>query len=157
MGANSTLQLAINNSNAGAAAAAPGDYSKLSLGTGVSALGGSTLALNIGSVAPGDVFTIILTSGGASVSGMFGGGGTQVGATSTYSYMAGGVSYDINYAYSGAQTDFNQSETSFSAETPGNNVALLVLAVPEPNSFGMLIASLGMALGLQRFRRRRSG
>ena len=37
--------------------------------------------------------------------------------------------------------------------TGGNDVA--VMAIPEPNSLAMLAGSLGMALGLQRFRRRR--
>jgi hypothetical protein len=36
----------------------------------------------------------------------------------------------------------------------GNDV--VVMAVPEPNSLSMLAGSLGLALGLQRFRRRRS-
>jgi autotransporter-associated beta strand protein len=36
----------------------------------------------------------------------------------------------------------------------GNDVALL--AIPEPNSLGMLAGSLALALGLQRFRRRRN-
>ena len=40
------------------------------------------------------------------------------------------------------------------SNTGGHSVALF--AVPEPNSLGMLMASLGVALGLQRFRRRRS-
>ncbi|TCO82172.1 putative secreted protein with PEP-CTERM sorting signal, partial [Chthoniobacter flavus] len=37
--------------------------------------------------------------------------------------------------------------------TGGNDVA--IMAIPEPNSMAMLAGSLGMALGLQRFRRRR--
>ena len=36
----------------------------------------------------------------------------------------------------------------------GTSVALLV--VPEPNALSMLAGSLGLALGLQRFRRRRA-
>ena len=46
------------------------------------------------------------------------------------------------------------SQTTFQSEPVGNNVALLML--PEPNSWTMLLGSLGVALGLQRFRRRKS-
>jgi autotransporter-associated beta strand protein len=47
-------------------------------------------------------------------------------------------------------------DASFTAGTfsGGNDVA--VMAIPEPNSMSMLAGSLGLALGLQRFRRRRS-
>jgi hypothetical protein len=31
-----------------------------------------------------------------------------------------------------------------------------IMAIPEPNSLAMLAGSMGLALGLQRFRRRRS-
>jgi hypothetical protein len=49
---------------------------------------------------------------------------------------------------------FGDSGTSaFDAGVAGNDVALM--AIPEPNSMAMLAGSLGMALGLQRFRRRR--
>ncbi len=46
-------------------------------------------------------------------------------------------------------------EANFStgAFTGGNDVA--IMAIPEPNSMSMLAGSLGLALGLQRFRRRR--
>jgi len=37
-----------------------------------------------------------------------------------------------------------------------NDVTLTLAAIPEPNSMAMLAASLGMSLGLQRFRRRRA-
>lgn len=37
--------------------------------------------------------------------------------------------------------------------TGGNDVA--IMAIPEPNSFAILAAGIGMALGMQRFRRRR--
>jgi hypothetical protein len=45
------------------------------------------------------------------------------------------------------------SASAFQADTGGENVALLV--VPEPNSWSMLLGSLVVAIGLQRFRRRR--
>jgi len=46
------------------------------------------------------------------------------------------------------------SAGSFESISNGSNVALLV--VPEPNALGMLAGGLGLALGLQRFRRRSS-
>ncbi|EDY16433.1 hypothetical protein CfE428DRAFT_6052 [Chthoniobacter flavus Ellin428] len=47
-------------------------------------------------------------------------------------------------------------QASFSGGTfeGGNDVA--IMAIPEPNSLSMLAGSLGVALGLQRIRRRRS-
>jgi autotransporter-associated beta strand protein len=36
-----------------------------------------------------------------------------------------------------------------------NDVTLTLMAIPEPSGFSMLLGSLGLALGLQRFRRRR--
>jgi autotransporter-associated beta strand protein len=56
-------------------------------------------------------------------------------------------------------TDGQEFAISYSASfsggtfTGGNDVA--VMAIPEPNSMSMLAGSLGLALGLQRFRRRR--
>ena len=49
------------------------------------------------------------------------------------------ISYDANF--------------TMGTFTGGNDVA--VMAIPEPNSMSMLAGSLGLALGLQRFRRRR--
>jgi hypothetical protein len=77
----------------------------------------------------------------------------QVGST-TYAFTSNGQSYDINYAYSGNTTGSDISQAAFQANTGGDNVAVM-LVVPEPNSLSMLMGSLGVALGLQRFRRRR--
>ena len=157
LAAGSTLQLSISNSQA----ATPGaplttDYSKLTLGTGVSAtIAGILATTETGAINGGDVFTIILNqAGNPQVAGLFSNTGANI-ANSTYAYTdASGQRYEINYAYSGPTTNFNQDPTAFANITGGNNVALLAV-VPEPNSLGMLVASLGMALGLQRFRRRR--
>ncbi|HEY3789834.1 MAG TPA: PEP-CTERM sorting domain-containing protein, partial [Urbifossiella sp.] len=71
-----------------------------------------------------------------------------------------GNSYEINYAYdpnavgSFGLTNFNVSNTDFEAITGGSDVAILAV-VPEPNALPMLLGSLGLALGLQRFRRHR--
>ena len=153
----STLQLSLANSNAGTSGApALADYSKLTLGTGVSAdIAGSDIAVTItGAVNNGDLFTVILNNGGSPVSGMFANASTnQVGST-TYAFTSNGQSYDINYAYSGNTTGSDISQAAFQANTGGDNVAVM-LVVPEPNSLSMLMGSLGVALGLQRFRRRR--
>ena len=160
----STLQLTIANSQSGTSGAPlAADYSKLTLGTGVSAtLGGVLATTEVGTINRGDLFTIILS--GSTIPTQFSNTGTQIGAT-TYLIASAttGYGYEINYAYdgalnnsgTGAPTGSNVDLGAFAADTGGTNVA--ILAVPEPNSFGMLVASLGMALGLQRFRRRRSG
>jgi hypothetical protein len=46
-----------------------------------------------------------------------------------------------------------QASFSSGTFTGGNDVA--IMAIPEPNSLSMLVGSIGLALGLQRFRRRR--
>jgi autotransporter-associated beta strand protein len=46
-------------------------------------------------------------------------------------------------------------DASFSAGTFSGGDDVAVMAIPEPNSMSMLAGSLGLALGLQRFRRRR--
>jgi len=55
----------------------------------------------------------------------------------------GGQLFAINYSADSGSGQFNSS---------GNDVP--IMAIPEPNSLAMLAGSLGMALGLQRFRRR---
>jgi hypothetical protein len=147
----STFQLSLANSNAGTGGApALSDYSKLTLGTGVSAtLGGTIVADLTGPVKAMDLFTIILS--GVSVTGTF--ANTTPVSGSTYAFMSGGVSYEINYAFNSSA--YTGTQASFQADTGGRNVAVLVLAVPEPNSWSMLLGSIGLALGLQRFRRRR--
>jgi len=77
-----------------------------------------------------------------------------VGGGSTYfdSQNGGYINYAFNpTTWANAPT---QNLATFESITGGNSVALY--AVPEPNTLGMLMASLGVALGLQRFRRRRS-
>jgi autotransporter-associated beta strand protein len=153
---NSTLQLSIANSNAGSLGAADlADYSKLTLGTGVSAnITGSDIAVTVsGAVNVNDVFTIILNNGGSAVSGMFANATPVAGEPGIYGFTSNGQSYEINYAYSGPTTGSGFTQASFQADQGGTEVALLV--VPEPNSWAMLLGSLGLALGLQRFRRRR--
>ena len=80
--------------------------------------------------------------------------GTFANATGSDSHLPGystffvgsqefAVSYSANY---------NNGVGSQFAQGSGNDVA--IMAIPEPNSMSMLAGSLGLALGLQRFRRR---
>jgi len=155
----STFGLLMANSNANnPTPGAPGlsDYSKLTLSTGVTAniSGASLLTQDVGAINYGDLFTVILS--GTAVTGTFNiAGASSAGLSTSYFTDASGQAWEINYKYdlSLGTTGNNVSPSTFAAISNGTNVA--VLAVPEPNSFAMLAASLGMALGLQRFRRRR--
>jgi autotransporter-associated beta strand protein len=153
LNAGSALQLSIANSNAGSGAPALADYSKLTLGTGVSAtIASSNIAVITGSGVQGDVFTVILNNGGSAVAGTFANATPASGNFAIFS--SNGQAYEIDYAYGGPTTASGMSQTAFENEPIGNNVALLM--IPEPNSWAMLLGSLGVALGLQRFRRRKS-
>jgi autotransporter-associated beta strand protein len=147
----STFQLALSNSNASIHGAPDlGDYSTLTLGTGVTASLGGTIVTDVtGQLNAMDLFTIILS--GAPVTGVF--ANTTPVTGSTYAFSSGGESYEINYAFNSGT--YSGTQTSFETDSGGTSVAVLVLAVPEPNSWAMLVGSLGVALGLQRFRRRR--
>jgi fibronectin-binding autotransporter adhesin len=151
----STLQLSLANSNVGSfGAPALADYSKLTLGTGVSAsITGASIAVTVatGAANAGDLFTVIL-NGGSAITTRF--ANTTLISGSTYSFTSNGEPYEINYAYGGSATASGITPAQFQAYTGGTNIAVLVL-VPEPNSWSMLAGSLGVALGLQRFRRRR--
>ena len=141
----STLQLSLANNN-GTGQPLTGDYSKLTLGTGVSADLGGVLVTNVGtSLNRLDLFTIILS--GTAVDGIF--SNTSLVANSTYSFESNGTQFLINYAFDA--NGYNGTEQSFMDVTGGTNVALLV--VPEPNSLAMLACGFGLAVGLQRFRR----
>ena len=107
----------------------------------------------------GDLFTVILNNGSSPVTGEF--ANTTLVSGSTYSFASNGRNYEINYAFNNSAIGGNPTASginaaAFAADTGGTNVAVLMLAIPEPNSWSMLLGSLGIALGLQRFRRRRS-
>jgi autotransporter-associated beta strand protein/T5SS/PEP-CTERM-associated repeat protein len=146
----STLLLSIANSNASSGGAPSlGDYSKLTLGTGVVATVGGNIQINVvGTVNYLDLFTVILS--GTPVSGTFG-NTTLVPGTDAYAFTSGGTQFEINYGFN--SSTFSGTLSSFENNTGGNEVALLV--VPEPSSWSMLAASLAFSMGLQRFRRRR--
>ena len=141
LNAGSTLQLTIANSQSGTSGAPlAADYSKLSLGSGVSATLGGTLVTNESLAMPinrGDLFTIILT--GTSISTRFTNAtGTPIFG-STYLYTStspGNQQYEINYHYDGTlnapglPTGVGVDATAFANITGGTNVA--ILAIPEP-------------------------
>ena len=83
------------------------------------------------------------------IAGTFANAGAADGNLTGFgTYNLGGQEFAISYT---ADINGNLGAGSF---TGGHDIALM--AVPEPNSLAMLAGSLGMALGLQRFRRRRS-
>ena len=87
-------------------------------------------------------FTIIDSTGGLT--------GYANGARFVY----GGNSLDEGEQFTVVSTPFTQLFEIRYAPDAGNDVVLL--AVPEPTSATLLLASLGMVAGLQRFRRRHS-
>jgi hypothetical protein len=101
-------------------------------------LGGSTLAIKLAdNYVPlaGDQFILILNQSSQATTGQFGNVPNGTGA------------YDVGYYHFTIHYDGN-----FDGGSIANDV---YLTVPEPNTWTMLAGGLGMALGLQRFRRRR--
>jgi hypothetical protein len=99
-----------------------------------------------------DLFTIIISGTGVG-SSFF--ANTTLVQGSTYKFTDSGTEFRINYHFDEAAYNLaGGGLAAFEANTGGTNVALLV--VPEPNAMSMLAGSLGLALGLQRFRRRRT-
>jgi len=115
-----------------------GTNDKLNVTGAISVTGTTTIVLTMtGGYIPvgGDLFFIALNDGSDAITGT---------AANFNVLDAGGFSWTLT-------TFANAGTGSF---TGGNDIALM--AVPEPNSIAMLMGSLGMALGLQRFRRRSS-
>jgi len=156
----STFQLSMGNHQAAAQGIpALGDYSRLTLGTGVSAtLGGNIVTSFDGFMNNGDLFTIILLNGG--------GGGTLTGTFantttpapnslgSAFRFTSNGLLWDINYAWTGSTPLAGVNPSTFEQTTGGHNVALLLVTVPEPGSAALLTLGASAAL-LARQRRRR--
>jgi autotransporter-associated beta strand protein len=148
----STFQLTINNSHAGTSGpAALSDYSKLTLGTGVSATLAGAISTTVGTVNSGDLFTIIIMNG--PVSGIF--SNSTLVSGHTYSFTSNGQSWLINYAYdeSLGETASAVNVANFEAITDGDDVAIVLASVPEPGTWAMMLAGMGMLVVLQRRRR----
>ena len=152
--AGSDLLLSINNSNAGTSgSAALADYSKLTLGTGVTPTLSGTISTTVGTVNNGDLLTVILS--GVAATTQF--SNTTLVSGNVYSFTSGGQSWYINYAYNPATSGLTASGISlstFEADSGGNDVALLV-AVPEPGTWATLLGGMGMLIAFQKVRRRR--
>ncbi|MEZ0257652.1 MAG: beta strand repeat-containing protein, partial [Chthoniobacter sp.] len=148
----STFQLSMANNQSGAPSL--NDYSKLTIGTGVSAtLGGNIVTSFDGPLYNGDLFTIILRSGGT-YTGTFANTTTAApnSAGSTFRFMSNGLLWDINYAWNGNVPLSGVDSFTFEQTTGGSTVALLLVQVPEP---GALVSLLGGGMLLLGWRRRR--
>jgi autotransporter-associated beta strand protein len=109
----------------------------------VSLLANSTLTLTLqNGFAPtgGDQFVLILNNSALALNGTF----SNYAANHAPVFLTNNLgTYEFSINYDG----------NFAGDGVANDVYLL--AVPEPNAVTMLAGSLGLALGLQRFRRRR--
>jgi hypothetical protein len=152
----SILQLSMaNNQFATRTAPSLSDYSKLTIGTGVSVtLGGNIVTSFDGTMINGDLFTIILNSG--TLTGTFANTPTAApnSAGSTFRFTSNGLLWDINYGWTGSTPLAGVDPASFEQTTGGHNVALLLVAVPEPGSLVSLLAGATFLLGW-RWRRAR--
>jgi autotransporter-associated beta strand protein len=92
-----------------------------------------------------DKFFVIINGGTNLVAGTFANTTTvqNVEGTNYDTLTFNGVDFAISYLGDAGTGTFEG----------GNDVVLMAVAVPEPNSLAMLAGSLGLALGLQRFRR----
>jgi hypothetical protein len=104
---------------------------------------GSILTLQLGTFNPtdfADQFTIVLNNGASPVTGTF--QGLANGAT----FTQGSQIWQISYLDDASTPGFEL--------TGGNDITLF--AIPEPGAVATLIGGVGVLLGLQRSRRRRS-
>jgi hypothetical protein len=86
----------------------------------------------------------LITGAQSTVTGTFANQGAADPGLPTYgTFTLDGQPFAISY----------QASFSGNSFTGGNDVA--IMAIPEPNSMSMLAGSIGVALGLQRLRRRR--
>lgn len=134
------FQLEINGVSAGS-----GYDQQIVTGNTIISSTGTILSLggtyNLG--ATGDIFTVILNSGGMTTTSGF--ANAPNGSIITAS---NGQSYQISY--------FDDASTPFFELSGGNDVSLLAVTIPEPNDLLMLAGSLGLALSLKRFRNGRN-
>jgi len=98
-----------------------------------------------GTMNNGDLFTIILNGG--TVTGTFANTTTAApnSVGSTFPFTSNGLLWDINYAWNGNVPLAGVNPTTFEQTNTRHNVALLLVAVPEPDS-AALLALGGVAL-----------
>ncbi len=116
--------------------------------TGTTVTLGGDLQLSLGyTPAVNDVFYIIINQSGSAINGTFSnaidqGNGTGLLTIGNDTFL---VSYSASFA-TGGLAGFTPNQ--------GQDVALELISVPEPNTTAALVAGLSFLLGLQRFRRR---
>ncbi|MEI9897830.1 MAG: hypothetical protein WDN28_29230 [Chthoniobacter sp.] len=136
-GAGSTLNLAKVDLDLSTVNSSVFDPASLTIATSDNAGGFAT---------PGTEFFLVVGSTQPVVGTFQNQGALDVTFSNYHTFFAGGQAFAISYT-----ANFNGGVGStFSG---GNDVA--IMAIPEPNSLSMLAGSFGLALGLQRFRRRR--
>ena len=74
-------------------------------------------------------------------------GAADANLTGFGTYTVGGQLFAVSY-----QANFGTGEF-YDTDNGGHDIALM--AIPEPNSLAMFAGSLSLAVGLQRFRRRK--
>lgn len=82
-------------------------------------------------------------------------GGTGVTADLVSSWFSTGDGYAVNFGNPLAQDGQADWAIDFSAVTSGSTFGITVTAVPEPETYAMLLAGLGMMAGIARRRRNR--
>ena len=88
-------------------------------------------------------FSLIINGGGSSVSGIFNG----LAEGSTFAFASDpNVTFEVSYTA-------NNSNNTFAGT--GHDVALEVTSVPEPGTWGMVFAGLGVLVAFQHARRRK--
>jgi autotransporter-associated beta strand protein len=139
LGDNSQLKLEIGTSTVAGIG-----YDQIAASNAVSLLGNATLSLSLqNGYAPNfaDQFVLIMNNSSQALNGTFSNyasSGSSIFATNNLGTFQFTINYDGNFAGDGMAND------------------VYLMAVPEPNAAAMLAGSLGLALGLQRFRRRRT-
>ncbi len=133
------------NIRVGVVSGASGDNDQLAESSGSVTLDNANLEITAGSILNnpaniGNVYVIInggATDTGSSFDNTFAGGGSIT--------TPNGYTFNIDYA-----------SNSAGVAGAGNDVALTLVAIPEPGTYGMVLGGVGLLLVLQRGRRRRA-
>ncbi len=115
--------------------------------TGGSVTLGGDLQLSLGyTPAVGDIFYVLINGGSSAVNGVFSNAVNQGNGTGLMT--VGADQFLVSYTASFASSSFMDAN--------GQDIALKVIAIPEPGAFASLLAGFGMLAGLRGVRRRRS-
>jgi len=141
-GSQASLSIVLGKTTAGTPVAGT-DYSQVNLTGGILTLNNATLTLS-GTADPlnvNDLFFVIINGGGSSVSGIF--NGLAQGGITTLTENPG-VEFQISYTASASGVSFSGA---------GNDVALKVIAIPEPSTWACILIG---SLFLLSYRRRQN-